>query len=59
MYVYVCVCIGVVLSLTHIQFVAALPLPLLVFRRAFICRVVVCSFAAASTRHLAEIFRLR
>lgn len=59
MYVCMCVCIGVVLSLTHIQFVAALPLPLLVFRRAFICRVVVCSFAAASTRHLAEIFRLR
>lgn len=59
MYVCVCVCIGVVLSLTHIQFVAALPLPLLVFLRAFICRVVVCSFAAASTRHLAEIFRLR
>lgn len=58
-YMYVYVCIGVVLSLTHIQFVAALPLPLLVFRRAFICRVVVCSFAAASTRHLAEIFRLR
>lgn len=43
-YIHVRVCVGVVLSLTHIQFVAALllslPLLVLIFRRAFICRVV-------------------